>query len=192
MDIKDYEPTATIIDDTPRPRAPQDTAARKRARAEADPTPATTRSLPMLLFPIALVAFALLGGMLMYGLSQPMRPLTIAPTAVPTQAFDSARVATFPATPAPRPTIAPTALPTPAELATAAPVTLTGRGLTIDVVEPTAAPSYIDNVGAQAPHSPRGGLCGPTGGDCAPGVPAGIDNNQYIANVGAQAPHRVR
>jgi hypothetical protein len=35
-------------------------------------------------------------------------------------------------------------------------------------------------------------LCGPTGGDCAPGVPAGIDNNQYIANVGAQAPHKVR
>lgn len=86
------------------------------------------------------------------------------------------------------------------DLARAAqPPAQTGQGLTLSqgapdattAVETTAA-SYLAHVGAQAPHSPRGGLCGPTGGDCAPGVPGSIDNNQYIANVGVQAPHKIR
>lgn len=51
------------------------------------------------------------------------------------------------------------------------------------------APSYIDHVGAQSPHSPRGGLCGPTGGDCAPVPTAAPD---MLVVIGQQAPHKVR
>lgn len=78
------------------------------------------------------------------------------------------------------------------------PVPQIGRGMTIyrpgatPTPPPAVAPSYIENVGAQVRHSPRGGLCGPTGGDCAPGVPFGVDGSQYLANVGQQVPHKVR
>jgi hypothetical protein len=50
-------------------------------------------------------------------------------------------------------------------------------------------PSYIANVGQQAPHSPRGGLCGPTSGDCAP-VPTAAPDMLII--IGQQTPHKVR
>lgn len=73
----------------------------------------------------------------------------------------------------------------------------TGQGMTLDqdstvnAAETTAtpAPSYIDTVGAQAPHSPRGGLCGPTGGDCAPVPTAAPD---MLVVIGQQAPHKIR
>jgi hypothetical protein len=52
-----------------------------------------------------------------------------------------------------------------------------------------AEPSYIANVGQQAPHVPRGGLCGPTGGDCAP-VPTAAPDMLIV--IGQQTPHKVR
>jgi hypothetical protein len=52
-----------------------------------------------------------------------------------------------------------------------------------------AEPSYIANVGQQAPHVPRGGLCGPTSGDCAPVPTAAPD---MLTIIGQQAPHKVR
>lgn len=55
--------------------------------------------------------------------------------------------------------------------------------------ETAPAPSYLGHVGAQAPHSPRGGLCGPTSGDCAPVPTAAPD---MLVVIGQQAPHKVR
>lgn len=205
MNLTDYEdPTDPYAPD---PRASQRVAAQKRRRTDDDQSSVTTVR-PYL--PIGLLAVAaLLIGSLSYGLSrQAPRPLQIGSTA-PARAFgidpklgDVASPALRTATEAPRP---PTFTPMPTAPFVAAPEIepQTGRGLTIDTIidatatpapapEPPPAPSYIDNVGAQAEHSPRGGLCGPTGGDCAPGVPFGVDGSQYIQNVGQQAPHKVR
>lgn len=207
MDLTDYEPTAAVIDHTPRPKASQTVAAAKRAAQPADPDelPLTIAPAPLtrqhwLLASLGVLAVVGVLGLAVSQLSMPARPLQVTPAPTMAATDAPAQVVDTAPTPAPAPTTAPTV--TIALTATTVPTEAppVGRGLTLEQEqptdppppEPTAAPSYLDNVGAQAPHSPRGGLCGPTSGDCAPGVPAGIDNNLYIANVGAQAPHKVR
>jgi hypothetical protein len=201
MDLTDYEPTAAIIDDTPRSKASQAVAAAHRAQNhDTEPiTPLTAPKHAQLL--VAIIGVLSIIGVLALAISQhgavpSPTPLRLVPTAAPAKSLLAAPTAAPAPSAAPTPTIAPTASPKPTALPTAAPQT--GQGLTlveqpaVEVEQPVAAPSYIDNVGAQAEHSPRGGLCGPTSGDCAPGVPYGLDNSQYIANVGAQVPHKVR
>jgi hypothetical protein len=194
MRIEDYETPAIADEYAPRPKASQIAAAARRAGDIEPLTPiATVRNpAPANYLPIAAGAIVLglaMIGMITWQLSRPMRPLAIEPTSAPapTAAPTSTPAPTAAPTSTPAPTAAPTSTPAPAP----APV---GRGMPADQVPADQVPAgdYIANVGAQAPHSPRGGLCGPTGGDCAPGVPYGLDNSQYIANVGAQAPHKVR
>jgi hypothetical protein len=213
MELNNYEDPATDPY-APDPRASQKLAAKKRAAAATPgrPTHETEPITPLQLsrryvpFGVgAAVLILLMIGMASWQLGHtPAKPLQIE-TAPPTASGSG--VAVF---------AAPTSTPVLTQIPRATPIapqngageatgaseegSQTGRGMTVDLVaatltpEPPAepTPSYIDNVGAQAPHSPRGGLCGPTGGDCAPAVPYGIDNSQYIANVGEQVPHKVR
>jgi hypothetical protein len=185
----------------PRPKASQAVAAQKRARQTADQpsndAPIRPQHLP--LATCAGVIILAMIGMASYQLvSGPTALQLPASTQAPAQVFERAPTALQEA---PSATIAPeptSAIPPPATAAPVEPPPQTGQGMTVDVwiPEPTPAPppapSYVENVGQQAKHSPRGGLCGPTGGDCAPGVPFGIDNSQYIQNVGTQKPHKVR
>jgi hypothetical protein len=64
----------------------------------------------------------------------------------------------------------------------------TGRGMSNP---PADAPrSYVENVGAQAPHSPRGdGQAGPSGGEW---VAVPTINPVQADNIRLQAPHKVR
>lgn len=69
---------------------------------------------------------------------------------------------------------------------------MTGQGLTLAEDAPAVeapADQYIQNVGAQAPHSPRGGVTGPCDGTCA-AVPT--ITSQQAEVIGQQAPHKVR
>lgn len=89
MDLNNYEPTAAPIDQTPRPRASQDVAARKRARQDDDPeltTPAQ-RSHRTLLGAGAALLIILMIGAAAYQLAKlpSARPLQITPE--PAQAF---------------------------------------------------------------------------------------------------------
>lgn len=200
MQIEDHTDESTDPY-APRPRASQAVAAAHRAAADA-PDPIAPATRPALPFGIgAAILIVLMIGMATWQLSVgTARPLAIPPAATTRSAFSAPPTAAPAPTAAPPPTAAPTAPPVPTEGPQNAPQT--GRGMTFAPTAapeaapaaepPAAAPSYLDNVGAQAPHSPRGGLCGPASGDCAPGVPYGLENSQYIANVGAQAPHKVR
>jgi hypothetical protein len=195
MRIEEYETPAIADEYAPRPKASQIAAAAHRA-GDTEPltpiAPAPASRLPLAIGAVVLVLAML--AMATWQLSRPMQPMAIQPAAVPIAAPTSAPAPTAAPTSAPAPTAAPTSAPAPTTAQAEPPA---GRGLASPPAPtdpPPADPSnqYIANVGAQAPHSPRGGLCGPTGGDCAPGVPAGLDNSVYIANVGAQAPHKVR
>ena len=218
MRIEDYESPAIADASAPRRNASQLAAAKHRDRITEPLTPlAPVRNpIPANYLPLAIGALVLvlaMIGMVTWQLSHPLRPMAIqtAPTAAPTYAPTAAPTYAPTAAPTYAPTAAPTYAPTAAPAAPAAapaehlPEQPVGRGLTLAdtpepadtpelaaVFVPTAEPAMLEIIGAQAEHSPRGGLCGPTSGDCAPGVPAGIDSSQYIANVGAQAPHKVR
>lgn len=176
----------------PRPDASKIVAAQKRARPV--PTLPDAPILPRQWLSLAAAGVLLILAMIAlatYGVPQRPTALAITPSAIATNVPAALAVPT--STPVRlEPTAAPTAAPEPVQPATEEPAI--GRGLTIDVAPPapTPAPTYLEVVAAQAPHSPRGGLCGPNGGDCAPGVPVGIDSSQYIANVARQAPHKVR
>lgn len=64
-----------------------------------------------------------------------------------------------------------------------------GRGLS-DAPAVPVAPSYLENVGAQAPHSPRGdGQAGPSGGEW---VAVPTVNPVQADVIRLQAPHKVR
>jgi hypothetical protein len=195
MNITDYEPTATAIDDTPRPKASQAVAAAKRA-APHDEAPAPSANSPrinhQLLMGIAGVLSVI--GVLALIVLQPraLRPIQLQPTAAPAQVFRSVPTAAPAPTSAPIPTIPPTFTPVPTEVVPAAPVQppMTGRGLTIDsapsAAEPPAEPSYSDTVGAQAPHCIR--TCGD--GSYAVAVPPAPP--EMLQVIGQQAPHKVR
>jgi len=180
----------------PRPRASQEVAKAKRDRRTDDaPTVAMPRDVAQML-PVA-VAVVLIGAVIVALTYSVTRPAPM-PLAIPTEAparTPSAPPTTLPApTSAPIPTIAPTDPPVPTE-AVLAPMTGRGNGpeVAAPVVEPpapAAAPSYVENVGAQAPHSPRGdGKPGPSGGDwvAVPTISA-----EQAAIIGAQKPHKVR
>lgn len=201
MTIEEYTAPPPSADYTPRPNASQEVARAKRARGDSEPSAtAKVREVPRQWVVAALFGgFSLFVLALSWQLSQPARPLALTPvpTQAPTESASSLSVKR--AQEGPQETISATIAPSrviisapPAEAVPAAPQTGRGLGAVATPEPPPAAPSYIENVGAQVRHSPRGGLCGPTGGDCAPGVPYGLDNSQYIANVGAQAPHKVR
>lgn len=172
------------LDHDPRPDASQRVAAKRRARP-AQAAPATP---PIPWMPIGVVGCIVVLAIIFTRLpSVPTpRPLaTSAPAARSAPTSTPVRVE-----PTQEPTAPPIATETPAQAVQEPPQI--GRGLTIDDAASSAAPTYLDNVAAQAAHSPRGGYCGPTGGDCAPGVPVGVDSSQYLANVAKQAPHAVR
>ena len=189
MQINDLEHTPPTIDPTPRPYA----RSTRRVQHEQSSDAPVMRLTGYHVLAIAISGCVLAGLVILISSFGGSRPIPTQPTSAPASVFT-------PPTPVPtrvptlEPTIAPTAAPAPTPPPAVEPPPQTGQGLTLmqDVVLPEAAPSYVENVGAQAEHSPRGGLCGPTGGDCAPGVPFGIDSSQYIANVGAQSPHKVR
>ncbi len=185
MNLNDYTDPANPY--TPRPKASQAVARAKRENASDDaPTP-VKRDYTLLATAVGLLSLV---GVLVLAFVQPApRPLVLEqPTTVSAQ-----KVA-----PTPAPTFAPepTPIPAPVVLFIVAPdvPAQTGRGLTIDEAiptpEPSPAPSYIENVGAQAEHSPRGdGQPGPNGGDWAL-VPTA--EPAYLVVVGAQQPHKVR
>jgi len=183
----------------PDPRASQRVAAAKRARPEQpDEAPAApTRDPRQLLLGIGALIFVVL--MVAAGIWQmatrPPAPLAVtpAPTAAAERVFSApAQASPAPpqATEAPIPTLTPAA---PVLVAPDAPP-MTGQGMTLaapaPVVEVSPADQYIQNVGAQAPHSPRGdGQAGPNGGDwvAVPTAPPAM-----LDVIGAQAPHKVR
>jgi hypothetical protein len=128
-------------DYTPRPKASQAVAAKKRARQDMpDDTP--TR-LPQKHVHIALgVGALLLIGMLTYGMNRtPARPMQSAPTDAPVRAFVPTAVTPQEpprATEAPQPTLD---IPTPTTAPPVAPVEVvpqTGQGMTVDVWVPPA------------------------------------------------------
>jgi hypothetical protein len=183
-------------DYSPRPKASQQVAAAHRA-AQHDTEPIEPSELPastrrqLAIGVGAMVLIALMIAMASYQLSRtPARPLQIQPTDIPASTLAA------PATSAPAPSseataaIAPTYTPMPTQ---APPI---GQGLTLDPIVPTdppapAEPSYIENVGQQAPHCVRScdGQPGPAGGDWV-AVPTLAP--AMLEVIGQQAPHKVR
>lgn len=213
MNLRDYIDPARLPDDAPDPRASQRVAAQKRAAHDIpEPiAPLAKRTRSAVPFGIgAALLIALMIGAASYQLAQlgSATPLAVTPgpstqafLSTPAQAFGSDLKISPQASPAPtsapQPTDAPRFTPAPVQPAQS------GRGLTVDnsagaevatpTPEPPAEPSYIDNVGAQAPHSPRGdGQPGPNGaaeGDWAlvPTVAPAM-----LEVIGNQVPHKVR
>ncbi len=179
-----------------RPNASQVVAAQHRER-ESDDTPTVRiddrRYVAAASAGLVIVAFVVLATIQLSGQPRPLqaRPTVEATASAPQNAL-SASQGRATALPTPIPTLAPTAAPT----AFSAPPQI-GRGLS--VVEPIetqhsasvleAAPTYLEVVGQQAQHTPRGGVTGPCEGACAI-VPTAAPAQLRI--VGAQAPHRVR
>lgn len=194
MSLDDYTPPPPTTDYTPRPNASQEVARAKRARGDSEP-PAPADIGPI---PRQWLVAALFGGMLLFiaalswQLATPARPLALTPvpTEAPTESASSLSVKR--AQEGPQETISATITPS-RDFHTAVPIHAApvGRGLGIDTVVPVIVPepSYVANVGAQAPHVIRGGVTGPCDGACSivPTVAPAM-----LEVIGRQAPHKVR
>lgn len=180
MNLNDYVDPADPS--APRPKASQ-LAGGKRRTTEPE---TVRRAVPL--------------GMVSYQLSSsPVRPLQIRLTDVP-ERHTSLFVAPS-RTPVLAPTsrVAPSVAPEPpgdVQGASEEVPPQTGRGLTVSEAvatpePPPAAPSYIENVGAQAEHCIRScdGQRGQVGGDWVAVPPISAEQ---AAIIGAQAPHKVR
>lgn len=189
MDLTDYEPTAHPIDDKMRPNASQAAAAAHRAReTETEEKASAPSRLPFAIG--ALVVALLTMAAISWHLAQPpARPLQMAPTDVSARAFGTDPKVSHTASPAPSTAPTATEAPTFTPVPTAAPPVGRGLGIVQEVTAAPPEPSYISNVGAQAPHTPRGGVTGPCDGACA--IVPTISAEQAVI-IGRQAPHKVR
>lgn len=188
----------TILDDgfEPRPDASKLAAAKHRERPTKPPAQAAPNRL--LAGAVAAVLLAALAIIASQGVSQP-RPLAATPAPTADQPTP-ARPTTPPAAPTARvATIAPSSTPVLNPAPVAAPVVpQTGRGLGMPPTapltpDPPVAPTYLEVVAAQAPHSPRGnGQPGPSGAGSGDWAIVPTLAPEQLQVVQQQKPHKVR
>lgn len=196
MDLHDLEHEPPTIDPTPRPYL---RSARRQQPEVRDGKPVFTLRPSHLL--AAAISIILIAGLVILFSQFSGQPIKVQPTIAPqpTDAMERAFLAPPTiapeaprATEAPDLTIIPSATPAPLSVAPVQPP-MTGQGMTIAQDQPAEvapADQYIQNVGAQAAHSPRGdGQAGPAGGDY---VIVPTITSQQAEIIGQQAPHKVR
>ena len=160
MNLPDYEDTAAPIDSTPRPRAPQDIAAQKRARAALDQDAApiarsVTPRQQLLAAGMALLILAFVGAASWQLAQPPARPLAITPVVTaPARMFQTSHQASPAPTSAPTATRVPDYTPppvvAPAEAVLAAPQTGRGLGIVEQAPAPPAPPAAAPDKGTKA------------------------------------------